>query len=105
MLTRLDVFSGHRENQDMTKHQNGRVRLTVNYGYDIHSVEVSASTWQQIQGGDAVTVQGQGFFIEGVESQDVWTFNSPEAGALAVEADDGHQIFIGHMSAASIQKI
>lgn len=65
----------------MTKHQNGRVRLTVNYGYDIHSVEVPASTWLQIQGGEAVTVQGQGFFIEGVESQDVWTFNSPEAGA------------------------
>jgi hypothetical protein len=65
----------------MTKHQNGRVRLTVNYGYDIHSIEVPASTWLQIHGGEAVNVQGQGFFIEGVESQDVWTFNSPEAGA------------------------
>jgi hypothetical protein len=50
-------------------------------------------------------MKGQGFFIEGVESQDVWTFNSPEAGALSVDAEDGHQIFIGHISAASTQSI
>jgi len=64
-----------------------------------------SSAWLQIQGGEAVTVQGQGFFIEGVESQDFWTFNSPEAGALSVDAEDGHQIFIGHMTAVSIQNI
>ena len=57
----------------------------------------------RIAKGEAVTMKGQGFSIEGVESQDVWTFNSPEAGTLSVDAEDGHQIFIGHMFAASIQ--
>jgi hypothetical protein len=62
-------------------------------------------SWDRIAKGEAVTMKGQGFFIEGVESEDVWTYNSPEAGALSVDAEDGHQIFIGHMSAASTQTI
>lgn len=89
----------------MSKYQNVCVRLTVSYGYDIHSVDVPESTWLQIQVGDTVTVQGQGFFIDGVESQDIWTFNSPEVGSLSVDAEDGRQIFIGHMSAVSTQNI
>jgi hypothetical protein len=66
----------------MTKHQNGRVRLTVNYGYDIHSIEVPASTWLQIQGGESMTVRGQGFFVEGEFSQDEWAFNVRGRGLL-----------------------
>ena len=89
----------------MTKNEIGTVKVTINYGYDIHSIVMSQLSWDRIAKGEAVTMKGQGFFIEGVESQDVWTFNSPEAGALSVDAEDGHQIFIGHMSAVSIQNI
>lgn len=77
----------------MIKHQNGRVRLTVSYGYDIHSVEVSASTWLQIQGGEALTVQGQGFSVEGEFSQDEWMFNVRERGSLQVTAEGARDIF------------
>jgi hypothetical protein len=86
-------------------HKASTVKVTINYGYDIHSIVMSQRAWDRIAKGEAVTMKGQGFFIEGVESQDVWKFNSPEAGALTVDAEDGHQIFIGHISAASTQSI
>ena len=74
----------------MTKHKAGTVKVTINYGYDIHSIVMSRRSSDRIAKDEAVTMKGQGFSIEGVESQDVWTFNSPEAGALSVDAEDGH---------------
>jgi len=102
---RLDVFSGHGENQDMTKHQNGRVLLTVNYGYDIHSVEVPASTWLQIQGGEEVTIEGQGFSVEGEFSQDEWAFNVRERNSLQVTAEGARDIFDGMLSDLTIEAL
>ena len=74
----------------MTKLKAGTVKVTINYGYDIHSIVMFQRSWDRIAKDEAVTMKGQGFSIEGVESQDVWTFNSPEAGALSVDAEDGH---------------
>jgi hypothetical protein len=99
------VFSEHTENQDMTKHQNGRVRITVNYGYDIHSLEVPASTWLQIQCGEAVTVQGQGFSVEGEFSQDEWAFNVRERGSLQVTAEGARDIFDGVLADISVAEL
>ena len=82
----------------MSEYQDGRVRLTVSYGYDIHSVEVLASTWLQIQCGEAVTVQGQGFSVEGEFSQDEWAFNSGESCSVQVTAEGGFVIFNGSLT-------
>jgi hypothetical protein len=79
----------------MNKHQNGRVRLTVNYGYDIHSIEMPASTWRQIQAGKEDMVKGQGFYIEGVRAQDFWIFNTVEYNHVWITADDGFDVFSG----------
>jgi hypothetical protein len=89
----------------MTKHQNGRVRLTVNYGYDIHSVEVPTSTWLQIQGGEAVTVQGQGFSVEGEFSQDEWAFNVRSRRSLQVTAVGARDIFDGVLADISVAEL
>jgi hypothetical protein len=89
----------------MKKHQIRRVRLTVNYGYDIHSVEVPASTWLQIQGGEAMTVSGQGFSVEGELSQDEWTFNGQESGSLQVTAEDAFEIFVGVVSNITVEEL
>jgi hypothetical protein len=89
----------------MTKHQNGRVRLTVNYGYDIHSVEMPASTWLEIQGGEAVTVQGQGFSVEGVFSQDEWAFNVRGRGSLQVTAEGAFDIFDGAVGDLTVKEL
>jgi hypothetical protein len=89
----------------MTKHQNRRVRLTVNYGYDIHSVEVPDSTWQQIQGGEAVSVQGQGFSVEGEFSQDEWAFNVRGRGSLQVTAEGAFDIFDGAVGDLTVEEL
>jgi hypothetical protein len=89
----------------MTKHQHGRVRLIVNYGYDIHSVEVPASTWLQIQGGEAVSVQGQGFSVEGEFSQDEWAFNVRGRGSLQVTAEGAFDIFDGAVSDITAEEL
>ena len=89
----------------MTKHQIRRVRLTVNYGYDIHSVEVPESTWLQIQGGEVVSVQGQGFSVEGEFSQDEWTFNGQGSGSLHVTAEGAFEIFVGVVSHITVEEL
>ena len=82
----------------MSKYQNGLVRLTVSYGYDVHSIEMPVSTWQQIQVGEVVTVQGQGFYIEGEFSQDEWAFSLNEVGTVQVTAEGSFNIFSGLLS-------
>lgn len=82
-----------------------KFRITVNYGYDIHSVTVSAKIVEQIKRGDAVTVKGQGFFIEGEKTKDVWSFNCTGPNALEVEGEDGHEIFIGKVTSATITEV
>jgi hypothetical protein len=72
-----------------------KCRITVDYDYDIHSVTVSAKIVNQIKRGEAVTVKGQGFYIEGEKTKDVWSFNCTAPNALEVDGEDGHQIFIG----------
>ena len=37
-----------------------KYKITVNYGYDIHSVTVSRKVMDQINSGEAVSVRGQG---------------------------------------------
>ena len=87
----------------MTKHKDGRVRLTVNYGYDIHSTEVPVSTWLQIQGGESMTVRGQGFFVEGELSQDEWAFNVRGRGTLQVTGEGAFDIFDGLVSDITVE--
>ena len=89
----------------MTKLQNRRVSLTVNYGYDIHSIEVPVSTWLQIQDGEAVSLQGQGFSVEGEFSQDAWAFNVRGRGSLQVTAEGAFDIFDGAVSDITVEEL
>lgn len=82
-----------------------KFRITVNYGYDIHSVTVTAKIVDQIQRGEAVTVKGQGFYIEGEKSKDIWSFNCTGHNALEVDGEDGYQIFIGEVTSATITEV
>jgi hypothetical protein len=52
------------------------VRVTIDYGYDIHSVEMSDVTYAAIKSGQKMTVEGQGFVHEeDGELSDHWVFN------------------------------
>lgn len=82
-----------------------KYRITVDYGYDIHSVTVPAKTMDNIKRGEAVTVKGQGFHVEGAKTRDVWSFHCTGPDELEVEGEDGHQIYIGKVSVANIRGI
>lgn len=80
-----------------------KFRITVDYGYDIHSVTVPAKTVDQIKRGEAVTVKGQGFSIEGEKTKDIWSFHCTGPNSLEVEAgEDGHQVYVGDVNDVEI---
>jgi hypothetical protein len=82
-----------------------KYKITVDYGYDTHSMTVSQKVMDQIKNGEAVSVRGQGFYIEGDKERDDWSFHCTAPDSLEVECDNGHQVFIGELSDATITEI
>ena len=81
----------------MTKYKTGLVTVTVDYGYDLHSIQFSKRTYDRIKRGNVVTIRGQGFHREGVIEADYWVFNSVEVGAVDVDT-----IYSGHVNDGSV---
>lgn len=79
--------------------------ITVDYGYDTHSVIVSQRVMDQINQAEPITILGQGFSVEGKMTQDHWNFNCTDDFSMTVDGEDGRQIYIGKLSAAYISKL
>lgn len=80
-------------------------KITVDYGYDVHSIIVNQKDMEKIRNGETVTVQGQGFAIEGDTQLDDWSFHSTRPNSLEVMCDDGHEVFVGDLTDARISEI
>ena len=67
------------------------IRITVDYGYDNHEIEIDEKTYMAIKSGKEVKVKGQGFMHEEDGFvDDYWTFNdSPDA--ISFSLDNGAQ--------------
>lgn len=76
-------------------YKSGTVTLTVDYGYDVHSIILSGRTWGRILAGVPVRINGQGFSWEGEPDRDYWLFNVDEPGSLRVETYGGGHIYKG----------
>jgi hypothetical protein len=65
------------------------VRLTVDYGYDIHSIDLDDDVYAKIKAGEKIQIDGQGFFheVDG-EVQDFWSFNA-NVGEICFMLDNG----------------
>ena len=79
--------------------------LTIDYGYDCHSVEVSREEWEAALAGELISIKGQGFCVEGEMEEDVWIFNHAAPGDLHVGAEDNSEIFSGSISNVSIEVV
>jgi len=81
------------------EYETGSVTVTVDYSYDVHSITFSKRTWGLIDRGFPINIKGQGFNVEGLVEQDLWTFNDLTRGARAVEVtiDEGREIFCGSL--------
>ena len=78
------------------------VRVTVDYGYDVHSISITEAVFAQIQAGQPVVIEGQGFPVEGVMEQDLWEFNYGAVGAVHVMTDEGREVFEGGVVDAEV---
>lgn len=79
------------------------VRVTVDYGHDLHSISITETTWARIQTGIPLTIQGQGFPVEGVMELDDWAFNFRDVGAVHVSTDTGRDLFEGNLGDAEVE--
>jgi hypothetical protein len=79
------------------KYKTGSVTITVDYGYDIHSVTFSRQNYDRIAAGKKVAIKGQGFYLDGLRVQDFWVFNRDEPGSLYVGYEDAGEIYIGNI--------
>jgi ABC-type Zn uptake system ZnuABC Zn-binding protein ZnuA len=82
-----------------------KFKITVNYGYDVHSIIVNQKEMEKIRSGEALTVQGQGFDIEGDTEMDDWSFHCNRPNSLEVECENGHQVFDGDLTDAIISEM
>lgn len=86
----------------MPKIKTGAARVTVDYGFDVHTLAISGWTQARIEAGEPMTVKGQGFPVEGVMEQDLWSFNFSAVGAIHVSTDTGREVFEGHLGDAEV---
>lgn len=77
------------------KFTSGEVKITVDYGYDIHSLLISGRTWNRIRRGIAIEVRGQGFFCEGQREEDSWYFHRSSRESVEISTDSGRDIYLG----------
>lgn len=78
------------------------VRVVVDFGYDLHAIYISETTFSQIQAGQPLVVEGQGFPVEGVREEDRWMFNNRALGAIYVSTDEGREVFEGYLGDAEV---
>ena len=73
----------------MSKNSNPKIKITISYGYDIHSLELSSSDLEKINDGETLDIEGQGFSIEGEVVQDTWHFNARN---IKIDCENGFEI-------------
>ena len=69
-----------------------KTRITISYGYDIHSLVLPTIDFEKIKSGASMNIDGQGFSIEGEVSQDTWSFKNK---AISVTCENGFDVFQG----------
>jgi hypothetical protein len=77
--------------QSMQLHKTGAVKITISYGYDIHSIVVSRRTFDRIEHGAKIKIKGQGFPTDDGIVPDHWIFNGEPR--IVVYCDDGRDLY------------
>lgn len=66
------------------------IRCTIDYGYDIHQIDMDEPTYLAIKNGQKVSLVGQGFVhCEEGEIDDHWYFNHPTPGEISFSLANG----------------
>ena len=78
------------------KSKKDGMTLRVQWGSEIHELEVTQTEWEDICAGKKLRIDGPGYYYDGEHFQDTWLFNSHPVDTLIVEyGEDGAQGFVG----------
>ena len=76
------------------------VILSVDTGYDVHSIVIETDVFMNIQSGLTIEMAGKGFSIEGDLTQDFWNFSNR---SIHVFCENGFEIFNGSLDDSEVQ--
>jgi hypothetical protein len=78
----------------------GKVTVSVEWGYELHSIEIGPRKWMRISNGEEVTIDSVGYY-EGEEFSVSWCFNTdPQDTLIVTYGDDGGMGFVGKIDEA-----
>jgi hypothetical protein len=79
------------------------VEISVQWGYEIHSIVLSPGDWEVVKNGGPLNISGEGYWYEAEFFEDYWMFGGGPDGSLQVSyGDDGAVGFTGTLSGAEI---
>jgi hypothetical protein len=61
-----------------------RARISVEWGYEIHSITLTARNWSRVKAGKPLRIRGQGYWYDGEHFWDYWAFAGGMEGRLIV---------------------
>ncbi|MGM0983300.1 MAG: hypothetical protein ACQEXG_07705 [Pseudomonadota bacterium] len=66
-------------------------RIMVEWGYELHTLELTDSQWESILSGKPLEIEGDGYAYDGEFFTDIWSFSGGVDGYLVVNyrLDDG----------------
>jgi len=94
---------GRRPKQKRSKQP--KVRVAVEWGYETHSVDLTADDWEAVQRGESVGAASTGWY-EGSSFDIRWHFNSDSKRTLSVSyGEDGGDGYIGSLAGATVRMV
>jgi hypothetical protein len=93
--SRSEAVATEMDEEDMDEEDDGPENFgaicAVEWGYELHQVELTPDDWEDIRSGEPVSVDGEGYEYEGKQYQDSWSFNCPSPGDLCVTYDEDEE--------------
>jgi hypothetical protein len=80
--------------------------ITVEWGYECHSITLNPGQWARVLSGEPLGVAGPGYNYEGESFKDYWDFGGGLGGSLSVSyGDDGAEGYRGTLCSHQIQEV
>ena len=68
---------------------NSAATITVEWGYETHSISLTPRNWRRVLSGKPLQIRGEGYYYEGEFFWDYWSFEGGMEGRLTVCYGDG----------------
>lgn len=82
-----------------------RATISVEWGYELHSLTLTAKHWARVKSGKPLSIRGNGYRYEGEFIWDYWSFDGGLDGGLRVTyGNDGGCGFEGALDEACIEE-